>query len=56
MALFKNDSFVIDSFQKNELAGVSGDFLHAKMQNFQNPHKDWRTAFLKVRTNGLAKL
>lgn len=31
MALFKNDSFVIDSFQKNELAGVynaSGNFAH----------------------------
>ena len=31
MALFKNDSFVIDSFQKNELAGVynaAGNFAH----------------------------
>ena len=31
MALFKNDSFVIDSFQKYELAGVynaAGNFAH----------------------------
>ena len=32
------------------------EILRTKMQNFQNPHKDWRAAFLKVRTNGLAKL
>jgi hypothetical protein len=58
MALFKNDSFVIDSFQKNELwACITRlEILRTKMQNFQNPHKDWRAAFLKVRTNGLAKL
>ena len=34
ITLFKNDIFVIDSFQKSESPGVSGDFLHAKMQNF----------------------
>ena len=31
MKLFKNDIFVIDSFQKNELAGVynaAGNFAH----------------------------
>ena len=32
------------------------EILHAKMQNFQKTHKDWRATFLKVRTNGLAKL
>ena len=30
-------------------------FCAEKMQDFQNQRSDWRAAFLKVRTNGLAK-
>ena len=30
-------------------------FCAEKMQDFQNPHRDWRAVLLQVRTNGLAK-
>ncbi len=30
-------------------------FCAEKMQDFQNPYSDWRAAYLKVQTNGLAK-
>ena len=30
-------------------------FCAEKIQDFQNPHRDWRAVLLQVRTNGLAK-
>ena len=42
-------------WQKNRQARLA-ILCAEKMQDFRNPRSDWRVAFLKVRTNGLAKL